>query len=94
MLDAQQKIEGVSSAQTKVLPLANRLTSLQAQLDKAGESFKGVLQDEAVIKEQQARLVELVESGRVAGDRDRGADEADAGARRRARPLERPSRTS
>ncbi len=65
MADAQQKIDGVKAAQTKVLPLTDQIAKLQSQLERADVTYREVVQDDAVIKEQQARLVELVEASRV-----------------------------
>ena len=65
MLDAQQKVDAVAAAQGKIMPIANRLDVLNTQLEKAQSQFKEVQRDEAVIKEQQVRLAELVESSRT-----------------------------
>ena len=47
------------------MPLAKWLDGLQSQLEKAQARIKEAIRDEATITEQQARVAELAESGRI-----------------------------
>ena len=64
-LDAQQKIESVAARQRKLLPVSNRLSALEAHIEATQSRFKEVLQDEAVLREQETRLAECVETSRA-----------------------------
>ena len=66
-LDAQQKIESVAARQRKLLPVSNRLSALEAKIEGTQSRFKEVLQDEAVLREQETRLAECVETSPRAG---------------------------
>ena len=64
-LDAQQKIEAVAARQRKLLPVTNRMSALEARIEAAQSSVKEVQQDETVLREQEARLAECVETSRA-----------------------------
>ena len=64
-LDAQQKIEAVAARQKKLLPVTNRLSALEAQIERTDARFKDVQQDEAILREQETRLAECVEMSRA-----------------------------
>ena len=65
MVDAQHKLEAVSSLQVKLLPMDNRLAILQDRLEKTGARVAEVKRDEATLAEQEARLTELTEASRA-----------------------------
>ena len=65
MVDAQHKLEAVSSLQSKLLPMDNRLAILQDRLEKTGTRVAEVKRDEATLAEQEARLTELTEASRA-----------------------------
>ena len=62
--DAQQKIEGVSSLQHKLLPLTTQVANLRAQIDKAALAFKESQRDEAELAVQEKRLAGLADRSR------------------------------
>ena len=64
-LDAQQKIESVAARQRKLLPVTDRLSALEAHIEATQSRFKEVQQDEAVLREQETRLAECVETSRA-----------------------------
>jgi chromosome segregation ATPase len=69
-LEAQQNIESVATRQGKLLPVTNRaLSTLDARIEATQSRVKEVQQDEAVLREQETRLVECVEASRkLAGE--------------------------
>ena len=65
-LEAQQNIESVAAWQGKLLPVTNRaLSTLEARIEATQSRVKEVLQDEAVLREQETRLAECVEVSRA-----------------------------
>jgi len=64
MVDAQQKLESVSSLQGKLLPMESRLTVLQDRLEKTGIRVSEVQRDEASLTDQEARLTVLSEASK------------------------------
>ena len=64
VVDVQQKLDGVSALQTKLIPLTTQVGSLVNSLEKSQALAQSVKQEEAVIHDQTARLTELVEQGR------------------------------
>ena len=67
-LDAEQKIESVEAQQRKLLPVTNRVSTLEARIEAAHSRVKEIQQDEAVLREQETRLAEYVEANRALAD--------------------------
>jgi chromosome segregation ATPase len=67
IVDAQQKLDGVGAAQARLLPMTDQVAALTQTLQSSQQQLATLKQDEAVVREQQARLAELVESGRQLG---------------------------
>src|SRR5439155_4367608 len=67
--DAQQKLEGVSTVQSKLLPLTAQLSMLKSQIEKAHARFVAAQKEEAELADQEKRLNELLNTSRtVASD--------------------------
>jgi chromosome segregation ATPase len=69
MLDAQKKIEAVAALQCKILPMDNKISTLQDRIEKTGKRVKEVQRAEEDLAAQESRLAELVEASRsLAGE--------------------------
>ncbi len=64
MVDAQHKLESVSVLQTKLLPMTDRVHTLQTDVEKAQARLEEVKRDEADVAEQEKRFVELLAASR------------------------------
>ena len=64
-LDAEQKLESVGAQQQKLLPVTDRVSTLEARIEAAHSRVKEIQQDEAVLREQETRLAECVEASRA-----------------------------
>nr|MDQ3070330.1 hypothetical protein [Acidobacteriota bacterium] len=60
--DVQQKLEGVTQVQGKILPLATQVSVLKSAVDKASVRVSSALKDEAEIAEQEKRVTEMLAS--------------------------------
>ncbi len=64
--DAQQKLEGVTAVQGKLLPLTAQLSTLKSQIEKVHARFVASQQEEATLADQEKRLAEVLAESRNA----------------------------
>jgi chromosome segregation ATPase len=67
LVDVQQKIDGVATAQGRLLPMTAQVALLANDLHGSQQQLQALRQDDAVVREQQARLAELVDQSRQLG---------------------------
>jgi chromosome segregation ATPase len=64
VIDVQQKLDGVAAMQNRLAPITSQVAALQHSLEKSEQLAQSVKQEESVVHDQKARLMELVEQGR------------------------------
>src|SRR5207344_169341 len=65
VVDAQQKLDGVSALQGRVLPVASQVATLMQTLERSQQLVESIQTDEAAAHEQRAQLTELAEQGKA-----------------------------
>ncbi len=66
--DVQQKLEAVSAVQTGLMPLTAAVETLRLDVERSQTRLAEVRRDEAVIVEQEKKLVDLLATGRKVSD--------------------------
>ena len=64
MLDVAQKVEAVAAAQARLLPVVDRLGSLEAQLVQSEQHLATLKRDDTAVREQAIAVAALLEQGR------------------------------
>ncbi len=64
MLDVAQKVDAVAAAQVRLLPVVDRLGSLEAQLIQSEQHLATLKRDDTVVQEQAIAVAALLEEGR------------------------------
>ena len=65
VVDAQQKLDGVTALQGRLLPITSQVATLLQTLEKSQQAVEAMKKDEAVVHEQRMRFADLVEQGRT-----------------------------
>ncbi len=65
VVDAQQKLDGVTAQQSRLLPINGQVAALMHTLEKSQQLVEAIKKDDAAVHEQQARFAELVEQGKA-----------------------------
>ena len=64
-VDAHQKLQAVGAAQSALLPIGERVASMQAEIEHLNARLKTAQQAGAEVAEQEKRFTELVSTGRT-----------------------------
>jgi chromosome segregation ATPase len=69
LTDAQQKLAAMTSAQAELEPIANHITTLHSEIERARAGLRALEQDGNALAAQERRFADLVDASRtLAGD--------------------------